>query len=133
MTSTQTTTRRRLMAAALFVTASAGVAGMVGPQATANAAPPAQYVAIAYSPVDKHAGLAINANLDTAVTAALARCGEEAGFCQLVAWSKDGCAALAVNGESYYGWHGGTYAEAQNGALQRAGGGRISMSQCIVR
>lgn len=133
MTTTSHTSRRRLMAATLLVTAGAGAAAMVGPQATAVAAPADQYVAVSYSPVDKAAGLSIDKNLDVAIRGSLAKCGIKAGHCVNLAWSKNGCVALAVNGDYYYGWHGASYAEAQNGALQRAGGGHIMMSQCIVR
>lgn len=134
MTTTQHTSRRRLVAATLLVTAGASAAAMVGPQATAFAAPADQYVAVSYSPVDEAAGLSIDSNLDVAIRGSLSKCGIKAGHCVNLAWSKNGCVALAVNGDYYYyGWHGASYAEAQNGALQRAGGGTIMMSQCITR
>lgn len=119
--------------AAALVLAAAGATALLGPQAAATAAPATQYIALAYSPGDRQAALSTHANLDTAISGSLARCGARAGHCVSVAWSKNGCVALAVNGDRYHGWHGPTYAAAQNGALQRTGGGSIFMSQCLGR
>ena len=47
-------------------------------------------------------------------------------------WSKNGCAALAVNGDSYYGWYGATRSEAEQQALQHNNGGHILVSQCAT-
>lgn len=124
---------RQFVTALLLVGVGMFATALLGAQATANAAPLKEYVAIAYSPVDKQAALSMHANRDTAIAGALSRCGQKAGHCQLVAWSQGGCAALAVNGEQYYGWYGSSYAQAQQGALQRAGGGSILMSQCVTR
>ena len=142
MTTTQTTSRRRLAAAALLLGAGAGLAALVGPAAVAGAEPvirpapaPAsdRYVAIAYSPTNKFSGLSINTTREGAMGEATYRCSTKADDCRVVAWTKNGCAAVAVNGDQFFGWHGSSYAEAQNGALQRAGGGSIMQSQCVVR
>lgn len=143
MTTKQSTSRRRLVAAALLVSAGAGVAGLVGPMATANATPttvpappPAsdRYVAIAYSPSIQFTGLSINASKQGAANEALYRCSTKARDCQVVVNWKNGCAALAVDGTRFFGGAGPSYAAANNDARSGLGGfGTIKASQCVVR
>lgn len=140
---TKQSTSRRLVAAALLVSAGAGVAGLLGPMATANATPttvpappPAsdRYVAIAYSPSIQFTGLSINASKQGAANEALYRCSTKARDCQVVINWKNGCAALAVDGTRFFGGAGPSYAAANNDARSGLGGfGAIKASQCVVR
>ena len=143
MTTTQTPARRRLVAAALLVSAGAGVAGLLGPLATANAAPvtvpappPAsdRYVAIAYAPSTQFSGLSINTSKQAASNEAVYRCSTKARDCQVVVVAKNSCAALAVDGTRFFGGIGPSYAAANNDArLGLNGYGAIKASQCVVR
>ena len=72
-------------------------------------------------------------DLDGARIRSLSECANHGGnHCVFLAWSKNGCAALAVNGGNYYGWYGANRWEAGQGALQRNGGGHIHVSQCAT-
>lgn len=141
MTTTQSTSRRRIVAAALLVSAGAGVAGLMGPQASATpvtvpAPPPAsdRYVAIAYSPGNQFWGLSINTTQQAASNEAVYRCSTKARDCQVVVVAKNSCAALAVDGTRFFGGIGPSYAAANNDArLGLNGYGSIKASQCIVR
>ena len=138
----QFTSRRRLVAAALLVSAGAGVAGLVGPAAagaapiTVPAPPPAsdRYVAIAYAPSIQFTGLSINTTRQAAANEAMSRCSTKARDCQVVVNWKNGCAALAVDGSRFFGGAGPSYAAAHNDArLGLNGYGAIKASQCVVR
>lgn len=141
MTTKRPTSRRGILAAAVLVSAGAGVAGLVGP-ATAGAAPttvpappPAsdRYVAIAYAPSNQFSGLSINATRQIAASEAMNRCSSKASDCQVVVVWKNGCAALAVDGTRFFGGAGPTYAAANSDARLGLGGyGTIKASQCVV-
>ena len=136
MTTTHNTPRRRrtkAAAAALLAASGAIIAAGLGAAAPANAAPD-KFVAISYSPETKHWGWGNNYdNLDSARIRSLVECQDAGGnHCVFLAWSKNGCAALAVNGDSYYGWYGANRWEAEQGALQRTGGGYIAISKCAT-
>jgi hypothetical protein len=51
--------------------------------------------------------------------------------CQMAAWAVNGCVALATgdNG-SWYGWYGPTQAAAEQAALAKNNGGKITFSTC---
>ncbi len=69
--------------------------------------------------------------LDGARIRSLSECQSHGGnHCEFIAWAENGCAALAVNGDNFYGWYGPTCAVAEQQALARNGGGHIEMSQC---
>jgi Domain of unknown function (DUF4189) len=144
MTTTATPSRRRLVAAALLVSAGAGLAGALGapatatagPQVTVPAPPPAsdRYVAIAYAPSNQFSGLSINTSRQAATNEAVYRCSTKARDCQVVVVAKNACAALAVDGTRFFGGIGPSYAAANNDArLGLHGYGAIKASQCIVR
>jgi hypothetical protein len=142
MTTTQTTSRRRIFAAALLVSAGAGLASIAG-QPTAGASPttvpappPAsdRYVAIAYGPSIQFTGVSINTTKQAASNEAVYRCSSKARDCQVVVVAKNGCAALAVDGTRFFGGIGPSYAAANDDA--RAGlfnSGSIKANQCVVR
>ena len=90
------------------------------------------YVAIAYSPSDGIYGWANNASTrGDAENAAMSYCVQYGGAdCQVAAWTKNGCAALAVAGGSWHGGYASTAAAAEAGALKANGGGSIEVSKC---
>jgi hypothetical protein len=123
--------RSRIAAAALLFAAGPAVAVPLA------AAPPASaggdtYVAISYSPETDKWGTGWNFNtLDAARTRSLSECQNAGGnHCIFVAWAKNGCAALAVDGDRYYGWYGANPIDAQDQALVKNGGGTIEVTQC---
>lgn len=142
MSTTQSPSRLRLAAAALLVTAGAGLATMVG-QATAGASPttvpappPAsdRYVAIAYAPSIPFTGVSINTTNQAASNEAVYRCSSKARDCQVVVVAKNGCAALAVDGTRFFGGIGPSYAAANDDArLGLSNAGTIKANQCVVR
>lgn len=142
MTTTQTASRRRLAAAALLVSAGAGLAAMAG-QATAGASPttvpappPAsdRYVAIAYGPSIQFTGVSINTTKQAASNEAVYRCSSKARDCQVVVVAKNSCAALAVDGTRFFGGIGPSYAAANSDArLGLFNSGTIKANQCVVR
>lgn len=142
MTTTQPTSRRRLFAAALLVTAGAGLASIAG-QPTADASPttvpappPAsdRYVAIAYGPSIQFTGVSISTTSQAASGEALYRCSSKARDCQVVVVAKNGCAALAVDGTRFFGGTGPSYAAANDDArLGLFNSGTIKANQCVVR
>jgi hypothetical protein len=123
----------KIAAATMLVATGAVLAGALGAAAPANAQAD-KFVAISYSPETGAYGWGNNYdNLDSAMVRSLAECQNYGGnHCVFLAWSKNGCAALAVNGGNYYGWYGATRADAEAGALQRNGGGHILVSQCAT-
>ena len=137
------TSRRQLATLALFVSAGAGLAGLLGtgtahagPQVTVPAPPPAsdRYVAIDYAPSTQFTGLSINTTQQGAASEATARCATKAGDCQVVVVAKNACVALAVDGTRFFGGIGATYAAANGDARQGLfGAGAIKASQCVVR
>lgn len=92
MTTNLTTPRRRAIVASML--AAAAVTGVLGSTAPAAAASD-KYVALSYSPSYRHYAFGINENKDAAVGRSMFACNERAGACQLLAWSKNGCVALA--------------------------------------
>jgi hypothetical protein len=127
--STQMPRRYRTLAAAMLAAAATGTIAVGG---LGSAAPPEaaedQWVAIAYSPVDKQFGYAHSRTEEIAVTAALHNCGEVAGFCALAAVAKKGnCVALATRGigEKYNGGSGRDRGRAMSAALKPLYGGQI--------
>ncbi|GLP74631.1 hypothetical protein TUM20983_17410 [Mycobacterium antarcticum] len=130
MTTNLTTPRRRAIVASML--AAAAVTGVLGSTAPAAAASD-KYVALSYSPSYRHYAFGINENKDAAVGRSMFACNERAGACQLLAWSKNGCVALAQgNGGTYYGWHGATKTDAQQGAKQRSGpGSYVIDTKCV--
>ena len=133
MTTSHQTPRRRMMAATLLVAAGTIAAGALGAAAPANAQVD-HFVAISYSEETHSWGTGWNyTDLDSARIRSLSECQDNGGnHCEFIAWAKNGCAALAVNGNYFYGWYGATAAEAQQGALQRNGGGYIAVTQCAT-
>ena len=72
------------------------------------------------------------ADLESARTRSLSRCEERGGKnCAFLVWSRNGCAALALNADKYSAWYGATPAEAEKGALERTGGKRGIAALCI--
>ncbi|BDX35036.1 hypothetical protein TUM20985_55830 [Mycobacterium antarcticum] len=139
MTTTPHTSRRRLAAAALLISAGAGMAAMAG-QGTAAASPttvPAppptsdRYVAIAYGPSIQFTGVSINTTQQAASSEAVYRCSSKARDCQVVVVAKNGCAALAVDGTRFFGGIGPSYAAANGDArLGLFNSGTIKANQC---
>jgi hypothetical protein len=124
------TTARSLTASVMLVVAGALAAGGLATAPPAAAA--SKYVAIAYSPVTYAYGYGRNQpTVDAAHVRALTECSKAGGsHCVTVTWAQNSCAALAVKGENYYGWHGPTLQAAEQEALQRNGGGVIAVSRC---
>ena len=118
-------------AAALLIGAGAVVLGVLGAAAPANATA-SKFVAIAYSPDARVFGYANGYATQTdAQQFALASCQEHGGTdCRITGWAQDGCAALAVDTNRYYGWYGPTPAAAEQQALYRNGGGHIIEVAC---
>lgn len=114
--------RRRIAAGILAAAAVTGAlsAGAVSSAAPADAAPD-KFIAVSYSQATGKWGRAQATNLDAAIAGSLSQCG---GHCSVASWSRNGCVALAVSGRQYwYGWHGATLRDAQQGAMQRTGPG----------
>ena len=139
---TARTVSRRAAAAALLVSAGAGLAAVAGSQPIANAEPvlvPApsadRYVAIAYSPGTQIWGLSANkSNQQVASSEAISRCSYKARDCQVVVVAKNACAALAVDGTRFFGGVGPTYAAANADArLGLFNSGTIKANQCPIR
>jgi len=127
---------RRTMGATLL--AAAAVAGAVAAGGLGAAAPAGaagdQWVAIAYSPVDKDFGYAHAPTEEQAVTSALINCNEWQGFCALAVVAKKGnCVALATRGigEEYNGGSGKDRGSAMAAALRPLYGGQIKYSYCL--
>lgn len=131
----------RAAAAALLVSAGAGLAALAGSQPVANAEPvlvpapsPDRYVAIAYSPGTQLWGLSSNKTQQVASSEAISRCSYKASDCQVVVVAKNACAALAVDGTQFFGGVGPTYAAANSDArLGLFGAGVIKANQCVIR
>ena len=141
MTSINTSKRRaRMMAGVMLMTAGAGVTGVLGATAPANAANDA-YVAVAIGlvndapPVTTVGGLSINADQNQAYQGALSDCVSKGGHqCLVEAVMQNGCAAAASNdfGEMV-GATEITLRRAQDnarGKLQNQQGARIVASGC---
>ena len=124
---THRTSRRQRIAATMMAAAAVAGVGALGTAAPANAA--TKYIAISYSPATGHVGKGQATNLDAAIAGSLSECG---GHCAVQTWSKNGCVALAVSGQYYYGWYGSTLRDAQQGAMQRTGpGSYVAWSGCV--
>ena len=141
MTSINTSKRRaRMMAGVMLMTAGAGVTGVLGATAPANAANDA-YVAVAIGlvndapPVTTVGGLSINADQNQDYQGALSDCVSKGGHqCVVEAVMQNGCAAAASNdfGEMV-GATEITLRRAQDnarGKLQNQQGARIVASGC---
>lgn len=127
---TSTLKGRRMTASAMLAAAAATtVLGALGAAGPADAASD-KYIAVSYSQATGLWGRAQSTNLDAAIAGSLSQCG---GQCAVASWSKNGCVALAVSRPQYwYGWHGSTLREAQQGALQRSGPGSwVVWSGCV--
>lgn len=133
--STRTNRRNRALAAAVLAAAATGAIAVGGLAAAAPAeAAGDQWVAIAYSPVDKQFGYAHARTEEIAVTAALSNCGDVAGVCALaVVAQKGNCVALATRGigEEYNGGSGRDRGRAMSAALKPLYGGQIKFSYCL--
>jgi hypothetical protein len=128
MTTTQQAPRRRMIAATMLAAAAVAGVGALAAAAPASAAP-AKFIAISYSPATGHVGKGQSTNLDAAIAGSLSECG---GHCAVQTWSKNGCVALAVSGQYYYGWYGSNLRDAQQGAMQRTGpGSYVAWSGCV--
>lgn len=136
---TKQSPRRRFAAAAMMAATGAAIAaGALGAASPAGAEPndltPRQstFVAISYSPATGNWGWGNQYNnLNDAVNRSLTECSNAGGTnCQFVAWAQDACAALAVNGGSYYGFWGQNQYLAEQAALAKNGGGHIEISRC---
>jgi Domain of unknown function (DUF4189) len=141
MTSINTSKRRaRMMAGVMLMTAGAGVTGVLGATAPANAANDA-FVAVTIGlvndapPVTTVGGLAINADQNQAYQGALSDCVAKGGHqCVVEAVMQNGCAAAASNdfGEMV-GATEITLRRAEDnarGKLQNQQGARIVASGC---
>jgi hypothetical protein len=132
--------RTRMMAGVMLMTVGAGVTGVLGATAPANAANDA-YVAVAVGlvtdapPVTSVGGLSINADQDQAAHGALSDCVAKGGHqCVFEAVMQNGCAAAASNdfGEMV-GATDITLRRAEDnarGKLQNQQGARIVASGC---
>lgn len=123
----------RITASAMLIATGAVIAGGLATAVPAAAAPD-KYVVIAYSSITKTWGTGYNYDtLDAAGARALNECSKAGGsHCFAVTWSKNGCSALAVRGEDYYGWYGPIRHTAEQEALRRNNGGKIVASQCAT-
>ncbi|MFZ0834614.1 MAG: DUF4189 domain-containing protein [Mycobacterium sp.] len=90
------------------------------------------YVAIYYSAPEYAYGWANNAPTRAdAEAAAHDKCVYNGGTdCQMAAWARNGCAALAHNADTWHGGHGATIAEAEQDALALNNGGSIFIEKC---
>ena len=131
------TPRRHVLAATVLATAALGglAAGALGAATTATGAT-YKYVAVAYSPVNKHYMYGYGATQDVAVTASLYNCGVIAGHCALAALSpKDGCVVLSTRGvgEEYVGGSAKTLPLAMKDAQKKLYGSQVKVSYCVQR
>lgn len=115
-----------------FLAVSALTAAFGGLSAVPAHADADKFVAISYSAESHVFGWGNNyTDLDGARIRSLSECqGHGGNHCEFIAWSKNGCAALAVNGDNFYGWYGPTAQDAEREALARNGGGHILVSKC---
>ena len=133
MTTSNQTPSRRIAAAALTVAAGAIAAGAIASASPAHADVD-KFVAIAYSPATGSWGWGNNYDsYDGATTRALQECQSYGGSdCQVAAWAKEGCAALAVDDNRWYGWYGPNRVVAESLAVLKNRGGHIVESQCAT-
>jgi uncharacterized protein DUF4189 len=131
MTTNTTSRRRRIAAATLLAAAGAITAAGLGTAAPASAQVE-QFVAIAYSPATGSWGWGNQYDsYNGATSRALSECQSYGGTdCQVAAWAKDGCAALAVRDNRWYGWYGPNPVIAESLALLKNHGGHIVESRC---
>jgi hypothetical protein len=124
--------RRRIAAATLLAAAGAVAAAGLGTAAPAHADDEIKFVAIAYSPATGSWGWGNNYDSYNGATGrAMSECQNYGGTdCQIAAWSKDGCAALAVEDDRWYGWYGPNRLVAESLALFKNHGGHILESRC---
>ena len=117
-----------------LLTSGAAAAAMLGGAAATIAMAPAQaatplYAAIAYSPSTGHSNTVWNAASQAdANVSALASCG--VSDCKILAWSENGCVALASNAATTSGGVGPTAAAAAADALATNGGGEVWQVKC---
>jgi hypothetical protein len=128
MTTTKNTVRRA--AAAMLVAIGAVVATGLGAAPQAAAAVDT-FVAISYSLDTGEWSWGNNvANLDQAKARSMGEClNHHTNHCVTVSWAQNGCAALAVNGTTYFGGYGATAADAEKMALEKTRGGQ-AVSKC---
>lgn len=90
------------------------------------------YIAIAFSPATGVYGWANNASTRAdAENAAMGYCAQYGGTdCRVAAWAVNGCAALAVDADSWNGGWASTLAAAEANAMKGNGGGTIQVSKC---
>lgn len=127
----QTRARHRQITLATMLTA-AGALVISALGAAAPASADDTFVAISYSEESHVWGWGSDyPTLDGARIRSLSECQSHGGnHCEFIAWAENSCAALAVDGNKFYGWYGATIADAKREALARNGGGRIAVSRC---
>lgn len=129
-----TSRHRRTAAATLLVAVGAIAFSALGSAASANADVD-KYVAIAYLPATGAHGwenneTALSWAKDSAEVNCLHYTDYRSGSCVVAVWAKNGCAALAVDGDRWHGAYGPNLAAAENAALANNGGGHIVLSRC---
>jgi hypothetical protein len=99
--------------------------------APADAAVGDAYIAITYSPITGYIGWATNAqSAQQAAEVALDKCYSQGRGCELAAWARNGCAALALGSGRWGGGSGPDAATAQAQAAAKVVAGRIVEVQC---
>ena len=91
-----------------------------------------RFVAIAYSPATGNIETATDAiSAQRAAEIALDSCKDSHGPCELAAWARTGCVALALNaGGQWAGGSGPDASAAQSAAMSKAADGYIAVVRC---
>jgi len=117
----------------LIASAGAGAALFGGATALSPVAQAAAdyYTVIVYSPVTGYTGWANDATtMEEATHIALGNCQQHGNGCQVAAWAKNGCAALALGSGQWGGDWAVNANDAQAKALAKVTNGRVVELHC---
>jgi Domain of unknown function (DUF4189) len=117
-----------LIASATASAALLGAATALSPAAHAAAD---YFTVIAYSPITGYVGWANDATtLEEATHIAVGNCQQHGDGCQVAAWARNGCAALALGSNRWGGDWGLNADDAQANALAKVTSGRVVDLHC---
>ncbi len=123
--------RHRVLMVVGSAAASAALLGGATALSPAAQAAADYFTVIAYSPVTGYVGWANDATtLAEATQVAVGNCQQHGGGCQVAAWARNGCAALALGSSRWGGDWGLTASDAQANALAKVTSGRIVDVHC---
>jgi hypothetical protein len=132
--------RTAVAAATMLLASGAVMAGALNTAAPAHADGD-KYVAVALSPEKGPDGWGAEYPSENgAQQRSLTECVNHGGtHCVMVAWSKNGCAAIAVGDKdayggykNYFGMNGASVGAAEQAALAKNGGGHILVARCAT-